>query len=531
MSNPVPLKALLNHIAIIGKTGSGKTWAARGIVEGILDDDGRACIIDPTGVWWGLKSNASGERAGYPVVIFGGTHSDFPLGAQHGDALAEIVGTSSTSSIIDTSQMKTSERSRFFTDFADGLVRKNKGPLHLVIDEAHLFAPQGRVNDPQSGAMLHAANNLVSLGRARGLRIMLITQRPAKLHKDSLTQVETLIAMRLMAPQDRHAVEEWIEDNADSDGAKTVISSLAGLQTGEGWIWAPTVDLLTKVKFPKISTFDTGQAPDGKSGRAAPVLAPIDHKAIAERLKTVAAETMANDPAALRKRIIELEKQLRGMKTPASAPPDSKALLAAEARGERKGWQEACAAVQTALKQAQGHRKAEPPPAPATAPQPRKHVSNGSGEIHLPPGERATLAAVIQYQGGLKREQLSILTGYKRSSRDAYIQRLREKGFIEVTGELVKVTLEGMAALPDAEPLPTGQALQDFWMHKLPAGEAKILGLLMQRYPDAVPRDELDEPSGFARSSRDAYLQRLRARELIEEPTRGTVKASETLFN
>lgn len=114
------------------------------------------------------------------------------LGYQTGEALAEIIGTSSTPAILDTSLMKVSARTRFFADFADALVRRNKGPLQLIIDEAHLFAPQGKVNDPQSGAMLHAANNLVSLGRSRGLRIILITQRPAKLHKDSLTQVETL---------------------------------------------------------------------------------------------------------------------------------------------------------------------------------------------------------------------------------------------------------------------------------------------------------------------------------------------------
>jgi DNA helicase HerA-like ATPase len=90
------------------------------------------------------------------------------------------------------------------------LHRVNSKPLHIIIDEAHLFAPQGRVPDPQSGRMVHAANNLVSGGRVKGLRIMLISQRPAKLHKDSLTQVETLIAMRLIAPQDRAAVEDSV---------------------------------------------------------------------------------------------------------------------------------------------------------------------------------------------------------------------------------------------------------------------------------------------------------------------------------
>jgi hypothetical protein len=133
---------------------------------------------------------------------FGGEHADVVLGAIHGESIAEIVATSNTPAIIDTSLMRVGERTRFFTDFANELLRKNKGPLHLFIDECHLFMPQGRVADPQSGNMLHAANNLISLGRARGLRVTLISQRPAKVHKDSLTQIETMIvnSLAIMTP-------------------------------------------------------------------------------------------------------------------------------------------------------------------------------------------------------------------------------------------------------------------------------------------------------------------------------------------
>ena len=46
----------------------------------------------------------------------------------------------------------------------------------------------------------------------------------------------------------------------------------------------------------------------------------------------------------------------------------------------------------------------------------------------LPVGEQSILRACIQFPDGVTREQLTVLTGYKRSSRDAYIQRLREKG-------------------------------------------------------------------------------------------------------
>jgi hypothetical protein len=147
----------------------------------------------------------------------------------------------------------------------------------------------------------------------------------------------------------------------------------------------------------------------------------------------------------------------------------------------------------------------------------------------LPKGESAILAACLMYPAGASREQLTILTGYKRSSRDAYIQRLRERRYVE-TGDVIKATDEGRAAMPDVQPLPTGDELQAYWMHKLPEGERKILGILLRAQGLAVTKEALDE-AGYQRSSRDAYLQRLRARQLIVEPQRGQVQASPNLFS
>jgi hypothetical protein len=61
-----------------------------------------------------------------PVVIFGGEHGDLPLQANHGEAIAEIVGTSSTSCIIVTKHLSIRDRTKFFTDFAEAIMRKNK---------------------------------------------------------------------------------------------------------------------------------------------------------------------------------------------------------------------------------------------------------------------------------------------------------------------------------------------------------------------------------------------------------------------
>lgn len=145
-------------------------------------------------------------------------------------------------------------------------------------------------------------------------------------------------------------------------------------------------------------------------------------------------------------------------------------------------------------------------------------------------GERQILAALIQYPEGLRREQLTVLTGYKRSSRDTYIQRLRERGYCSTTNDYVAATPAGNAALPDAEPLPRGEALQSYWLSRLGGGERAILERLIGVYPESVDKDALSEATGYQRSSRDTYLQRLRARQLVEEPGRGVVQASRDLF-
>ncbi len=75
----IPSAALLQHVAILGKTGSGKTYTAKGLVEGVIDDKRRLAVVDPTGAWWGLRSSADGKAPGYPVIVLGGHHADAPL--------------------------------------------------------------------------------------------------------------------------------------------------------------------------------------------------------------------------------------------------------------------------------------------------------------------------------------------------------------------------------------------------------------------------------------------------------------------
>jgi hypothetical protein len=281
MQHAIPTAALEQHIAILGKTGSGKTYAAKGVVESILSEGGRVCVIDPTGAWHGLRSSATGKSAGFPGRDLRRRACGSAAWRRARRGIAEIIGTAIDAGYPRHVADEGWRAHAVLCRLCRRAGAQEQGAAASRDRRGSPVRPQGKVNDPQSGAMLHAANNLVSLGRSRGLRIILITQRPAKLHKDSLTQVETLVALRLIAPQDRKAVEDWIKDNADEKQGREIISSLATLKTGQGWVWAPELGVLERVTLPEDQDVRHQPRAGGRPTTASgPVLAPIDKDAI-----------------------------------------------------------------------------------------------------------------------------------------------------------------------------------------------------------------------------------------------------------
>ncbi len=304
--------------AIVGRTGSGKTYAAKGMVEGTLAAGERVCIIDPTGAWWGLR--APGAGAAFDVLIFGGDHADVPLDPTMGEKLADLIATAAVPQcVIDVSAMSGGRRTHFLTDLLETLFAKNKAPLHLVMDEADVMAPQNPM--PDERRLQGAVNQIVRRGRIKGFRPIMITQRPAVLDKSVLSQIDTLVAMRLTSPQDRKAIETWVKGSADADQAAPVLASLASLPRGEGWFWAPADDVLERRQFPKIRSFDSSRTPEPGEQLAAVTSAPAGLDEIRKLLTPP-------EPAVL---------PAKG-KGAASRPTSAEEIAAAEKRGYERGY-------------------------------------------------------------------------------------------------------------------------------------------------------------------------------------------------
>ena len=144
-------------------------------------------------------------------------------------------------------------------------------------------------------------------------------------------------------------------------------------------------------------------------------------------------------------------------------------------------------------------------------------------------GPRRILLAVAQYPKGVTREQLTVLTGYKRSTRNAYLLRLEAAELVVDDGSRFSATPKGIAELGgDYTPAPTGAALLAHVRGRLAVGELAILDELIGVWPQPADREDLTDTTGYKPSTRNAYIRRLIARELVRELPDACVTLSES---
>lgn len=314
MNHPIPDQALDDRLGFLGTSGSGKTYGAGTAIERLLSRNSRVIISDPLGVWFGLRLNAEGTApSGYDVVIFGGERGDLPLNEHAGALIGETIAGMKESAILDLSDLgtKAAER-RFMLGFLTALYRHaSKEPVHVVFDEADLWAPQQiRDREQEPAKLLGMMETIVRRGRVKGFIPWLISQRPAVINKDVLSQVDGLIAFKLTSSQDRDQLGDWIKGQADVQQGKAILASLPTLDRGDAVIWVPGHGILTTASFPKKTTFDSSRTPRRSEVVQTVALKPIDLSSLKLRLAEVQEETKANDPKELKAEIARLRGEL-----------------------------------------------------------------------------------------------------------------------------------------------------------------------------------------------------------------------------
>lgn len=562
----IPEKTLHQHIIILGKTGAGKSSVMRGaFIEPLLDAGEPVCILDPKGDHWGLKSSADGKRAGYPVVIFGGEHADVPLNERAGAHVAELVATGNRPCIIDLGGWMVGERTRFFVDFASTLFKHTRGRRWLLIDEAHNFAPQGSVRalDPDSAKMLHWANRLASEGRGKGINLIAASQRPQKVHKDFITSMETLVAMRVIHKLDRDAIKDWIDGCADPAKGREVLAALANMPRGEAWVWSPEIGFGPQhIRFPLFKTYDSFKPQHADIGAKLKGWAEVDLAEVTARLESVVKEAEAKDPAKLHARIRELEGQLRQQK-PASTPAHTvkKVEVPALRHGEIKELKKFLSIVESIIKRATDvkytlesaidnaktisenirvaltpavvvHQKAVLPP------HKFPNLNHGWNAGTLPNPQQRILDAIAWFESlGISEPNqgaVAFMANYKPTG-GAFNNpkaRLRINGFIEYRGSNLALTEAGRAHARFPDAAPTNEELHRRVLDRLPGPERKLLTPLIEVYPGVLPDTELAERAGYAPTG-GAFNNpkgRLRTLGLVTYPASKCARAADLLF-
>jgi len=555
----IPLDSyVVGGTALLGIRESGKTYAAKGIAEQLLDYKIPIVVFDAIGVWRHLKvARPSAGGRGFKIVIAGGESADLPLTPASAPAIVRAAIAENIPLVIDLYDPKLSKADwrRIVQHCFRTLLYENKGLRHIFLEETAEYAPQ-KVIDGETYAEVE---KLVRMGGNKSLGITLINQRAQEVNKAVLDLCENLVLMRQRGAHAIEALEKWI-DKLEPDIAKTIAAEMPRMEQGDAWVFSGSAEAAKRTHTAHILSYHPDRRkPQTKVTAPERMADTADFVSkLAGELKTLTEAAAANDPVALKRRIAELERRPATVQYQASPINTDAMQKEAYQDGYKVGWNdcrqeadtirvELIGGLHAAIDKAGDLRIAleKQPPQPRNgimrAPVVPRHgtgivtrvkaPAGANGGDRIPEGEAKILAALIQYPAGLGRDQITVIAGYKKSTRDAYIARLRDRGYVAVAADGIQVTEDGRDAMPDAQPLPTGDELQAFWMNRLPEGEAKVLAVLIGAYPDAVTRDVVTDRAGYKKSTRDAYLARLSAKELVDSPAPGEVRAAAALFS
>lgn len=512
-------------------------------------------VLDPTGAWYGLRSSIDGKSDGFPVVIIGGSHGDVPMDEHAGKIIADLVVDHPGFYILDFSLTESeAAQDRFATDFGAHFYRRKESarfPMHLFIDEADSFMPQRPF--PGQQRMLGAFDTIVRRGGIRGIGVTMITQRPAVLNKNALTQAETLIALQMSGAQDIDAIEHWMRIHGSKEQRDEVVATLASLQRGECWIWSPSwLEMLKRVNIRERLTFNSSATPKaGEKEIIAPKLAAVDIEKLGEQIKNAAIKVKENDPSHLRKQLSEAQRLIKVLQKEHANPVVQVSEVPALTNDERvlintgieiseevaRKLNELLNRLDARMIKAAGVRFVHPTPKRVVPPLNMvsiKPIANDrNGDTTLGKCERSLLSTLAQFPDGCSRKKLILLSGYCWSgSTQNALGKLRSLGLVEGSNSgTIRITKDGLACGP-FESLPVGEELIRYWLTFPHFGkcEREMLRALSQ-HPNGLDRDALLEATGYEWSgSTQNALGTLRTAEVIVGRNNEVMRLSDELL-
>ncbi|WP_232687100.1 ATP-binding protein [Halobacterium zhouii] len=232
---------------VTGKSGSGKSNTVSVFAEELLSLDARLLVIDTDGEYYGLKE-------GYEVLHLGaGDQCDVEVKPENAKIVSELVLADGVPVVLDVSGfLEVEEANELVYEVAKhvfataGSIRQ---PCLMLVEECHEYIPeQGGLGDV--GEMLV---RIAKRGRKRGLGLCGLSQRPAAVDKDFITQCDWLAWHRLTWANDTKVVKRVL--------GPEYAEEIESLDTGESFLVTDWDESIRRVKFRKKNTFDAGATP------------------------------------------------------------------------------------------------------------------------------------------------------------------------------------------------------------------------------------------------------------------------------
>ena len=187
---------------ILAKSGYGKSYTARVIIEEGIKLGNTFVIIDPQDAYLNLE--------GFAYVDITKVKS--------AKTMALVIASSNKNVVIQVKKVSVEDQNKFVKTFLEEYrLHLRKGIHTIVIDELHKFAPESEKTDAKE-----VIRGMCQENRSDGLGLIGISQRPQRIDKTCLSQADNLCIGRVTSYRDKESMKAYLDNPEDLDKIKTL---------------------------------------------------------------------------------------------------------------------------------------------------------------------------------------------------------------------------------------------------------------------------------------------------------------------